>query len=123
MLPQTAHAVSVKYHDLTGKDIADEFRAHGIERTALGSDHISAVLGLAVAQGTEAVFVPRRNQLGGRSDDQRICTPNAVHGTAERLFNRSGVEPFLGYDIRDDFGVACGVEDGAFQLQRPPQFA
>ena len=111
----------VEHQNLTGLQVANHVGTGSSEGAALGRDNIGAVRRLTVAQGTEAVGVTGRQQLGGGHEHQGEGTLQPVHGLTERVLDGGGFQAFLGDDVGDDLRVAGGVEDGAVQLQLTAQ--
>ena len=99
VLRDTANAALVEYDDLARLDIADELRADGIERAALGRDDVRAVLRLSVAERTEAVLISCGDHLRRRHNEERVRAFYPVHRAADSLLDARRAKTLLGDNI------------------------
>ena len=111
----------VEDQNLTGLQITNHMGTGSGQGAALGCHHIGAIRRLPIAQGTEAVRVPCRQQLGGGHEHQGEGAFQPIHGLTQGVLDGGGLQALLGDDVGDDLRVAGGVEDGAVQLQLAAQ--
>ena len=87
MVGYGSDAVFIENNNFSRAYITDKFRSHRVKGTAFGGDNVPAVGRFAVAKGTEAVFVPYCNKLGGGHYNKGICAPYLVHRLIYRLLD------------------------------------
>ena len=86
---EAVHAVLVHHDHLPGLDLADEGRAHGVQRARLRRDHVRRLAGqwdVADAQRPEPKRVAQRDQLVGRDDAARIGADDARERAPDHFF-------------------------------------
>ena len=103
--------------DLARLDIPDVMRAHGVESAGLRSECNSAAGEFTHAERTEAVGIPRSDELGRGHDDERIRSLDTLHSLGYRFLDGGCIEAFLYYRVGYDLRIGGGVEYRALKLQ------
>ena len=111
----------IKGENLTGQQIPLKLRAHSMKGAAFRGDNVGAVLHFSVAQRAEAMGIPHGDELGGGHHDQRKSALQPVHRPADRRLDGLSGDSLPGNHIGDGLRVGGGVENGAGQLQLPPE--
>ena len=85
---------------------------------AFRGNYINSVLCYAIAKWAEAMRVPGADKLLWGHEDQRVCSFQRIHCTAQCFLDRRSCKPFLCNYIRDSFRIARCMKNGPCQLKR-----
>ena len=121
VLPAGNNSLRAEHQNLPRLQIPHEPGSHRFQRAAFRGRHIHPLFRLAIAQGPEAIRVSGAYQLLGGHQYKGIGSVQRVHGGAQRVLYRAGVQTLPCDDVGDGLRVAGSVEDGSGQFQRISQ--